>query len=102
MILWRSETTPIRSYIRGTRSFSDVAFSTSVANQLADTNNDGIPDSVANPSRDQQQDIFDSIRDTPHSDPSKPYTSTDAGTDAIGYDPNSVEAVEDQLQEIAN
>ncbi len=101
MMLWRSESAPIRTYTKWTRSFSDANFSTSVMNQLADTNNDGIPDTVAQPSQQQQQDIFDTIRDAPHSDPSKIYVGSDKNTFTIGFDPLSLQEIENQLHEIA-
>ena len=45
MMLWRSEPIP-REYVRGTRSFSDPKLPDTITEELADMDEDGIPDSV--------------------------------------------------------
>jgi hypothetical protein len=49
MILWSS--TAVRSYLRGTRSFTPADLPPSLAGRLQDIDTNGIPDSVENMSR---------------------------------------------------
>jgi hypothetical protein len=46
MMLWSS--TAVRSYLRGTRSFTPADLPPSLAGRLQDTDNNGIPDSIEN------------------------------------------------------
>lgn len=46
MLLWSS--TAVRTYLRGTRSFTPAELPPSLASKLQDTNGNGVPDSVDN------------------------------------------------------
>ena len=46
MLLWSS--TGVRSYLRGTRTFTPAELPPSLASRLADRDNNGTPDSIQN------------------------------------------------------
>ena len=103
MILWRS--TAVRSYERGTRTFTPAELPSSLAGRLQDSDKNNVPDSVENMTTEERQRIFKEMgNNTSLTEKPLLSSSTDSSHRVLSLDfsPQAVSDISNIAENLAN
>jgi hypothetical protein len=81
MMVWMSDNTSLRTYIRSSRTFSPSELPPALASRLADADKNGVPDSIENMSREKLSEEYKKMGDGTSLLPQRPFFQANYSSD---------------------